>query len=131
MIMKLYLSANTRIRDLKKDFENSYPYLKLEFFNKRHGIREGNIKSDIIPDKSTLIQVAGVMREGEVEVKPWQTVAELEQVLQSKFYLPVQVFRKGRFSWIETTKTDQLTLEKQNRMGREACNALYDKVELL
>ncbi|MFL5808011.1 MAG: hypothetical protein ACJ749_00740 [Flavisolibacter sp.] len=128
--MKLQLSADTRFRDVKKVFENSFPYLKLEFFRKKHGIQDGNIKNDIVVDRDTIIHVAGA-REGEIEVKPWQTVAELEQVFQTKFYLPVHVFRKTKFSWTDTATTDQFTLEKQNRMGREACDKFYDKVELL
>jgi hypothetical protein len=129
--MKLLLTADKKIRELKKDFEHSFPYLKLEFFKKSHGFREASSRMDLVPDNVTLIQVAGIMKAGEVEIKPWQSVAEVEQLFQSRFYLPVQIFRKTKFSWIETTKTDHLTLEKQNRMGREACGAVYDEAELL
>jgi hypothetical protein len=129
--MKLQLSADKKIRTLKKDFEHSFPYLKLEFFKKTPEFREASPRIDLVPDNATLIQVAGIMKEGQIEFKPWQSVAEFQQLFQSRFYLSVQVFRKTKFSWIETTTTDDLSLEKQNRMGRQACGAAYDKVEIL
>ena len=119
--MKLYLSPEVKIKDLKKSFENSFPYLKIEFLKKSHLPEEGSPKKDIVTDSSSLIEVADVMREGEIEIRPDQTVAEVEQVFQTKFYLPVQIFRKSNSVWIETTTTDNFTLEKQNKMGMEAC----------
>ena len=124
--MKLYLSPESRIKEIKKSFEQYFPYLKLEFFSKKHDLRQGNPKKDIVFDTATLIDVTGVMREDEIEISFNETVAELEQLFQNKFNLPVQVFRKTKYSWIETTKTDNLTLGKQNRMGKDACGARFD-----
>ena len=124
--MKLYLSPETRIKEIKKSFQEYFPYLKLEFFREKHKPEEGNSKKDIIVDSATLIDVTGVMKEGEVNITSDETVEDLEQLFQNKFNLPVQVFRKTRYSWIETTKTDNLTLGKQNRMGKDACGARFD-----
>ena len=105
--------------------------MKLEFFKKKHGIEKGNPSKDIVSDNATLLEVTGVMKEGQIEIKPGHTVAELEQLFQSGFNLPVQVFRKTRFSWLETTKSDHLSLQKQNRMGKEACDVSFAKNVLL
>ena len=129
--MKLHLSPDAKITDITKQFKKAFPYLKLEFFRKKHKIQEGNTNKEMISQHATLIDVTGVMKEGEVEISPGQTVAEVEQLFQSKFNLPVQIFRRAKHSWIETTKTDQLTLQTQNGMGREASNAIYDEVALL
>ena len=129
--MKLPLLHNIKIKDIKREFEKAFPYLKLEFFRKMHDIEKGNSIKDIVSENATLIDVTGVMKEGEIKIRPWHTVAEIEQLFQSKFNLPVQIFRKTRYSWIETTKTDQLSLEKQNRMGRETCDATSYKDVLL
>ncbi|MGZ8537369.1 MAG: hypothetical protein ACXWV9_03850 [Flavisolibacter sp.] len=129
--MKIQLSHNVKIRDIKKEFEKSFPYLKLEFFKKKHGIEKGNPYKDMVFDDATLLDVTGVMREGEIAIRPWQSVAEVEQLFQSKFNLPVQIFRKTRHSWIETTKSDHQTMQYQNKMGREACDAMYRKNVLL
>ena len=129
--MKLYISAEAKIKEIANIFQERFPYLKLVFFKSKHGLLEGSSRKDIIPSNSTLIEAAGAMKEGELEIKPQQTVAEVEQAFQKKFNLPVQIFRKARFSWIETTMTDQLTLARQNSMGRAACGAIYDEEVLL
>ncbi|MGZ5191230.1 MAG: hypothetical protein ACXWCZ_09440 [Flavisolibacter sp.] len=129
--MKIYLSPHSRIWDIKKKFENSLPYLKLEFFKKKHTFQQGNERKDMVPNNATLIEVTDKMKSGEIEFTTWQTVAEVEQLFQSKFNLQVQIFRKTRYSALETIKTDYLTLEKQNKMGREACHEMYDEVALL
>ena len=129
--MKLYLSAEVMVKQIKNEFQERFPYLKLEFFKDKHGFLESSPRKDIIPSNLTLIEAAGAMKEGEIEITSKQTVAEVEQTFQNKFNLPVQIFRKARFSWIETTRTDQLTLAKQNRMGRAACGAIYDNEVLL
>ncbi|HEY9364146.1 MAG TPA: hypothetical protein VIQ00_12845 [Chitinophagaceae bacterium] len=129
--MKIYLSAEWKIKDVKKRFEKSFPYLKLEFFRKKHAPGKGNLKRDIVPGSATLIEISGVMKEGEIEINPRQTVADIEQQFQKGFNLPVQVFRKTKFSWIETIRTDKLTLEKQNLMGRQDCGSVFNREILL
>lgn len=129
--MKLHLTSDIRIRDIQKEFKKSFPYLKLEFMRRKQDREKTNPNADVIPSNANLIRLAGVMKEGEIEIKPNQTVAELKQIFQSGFNLPVQVFRKNRSSWVETNKTDQQSLIKQNVMGREACNAMYEKDVLL
>ena len=129
--MKLYLSAEAKVKEIKSEFEERFPYLKLEFFKKKHGLLESSPRKDMVPSNLTLIEAADAMKEGEIEITRKQTVAEVEQLFQNKFNLPVQIFRKARFSWIETTRTDELTLAKQNSMGRAACGAIYDNEILL
>jgi hypothetical protein len=129
--MKLHLSQGLKIRDLNRSFQKQYPYLKLEFFKTKHAPQEGTPGKDIVPNSATLIEVTGTMKEGEIDIKSNQKVAEVEQLFQNKFFLPVQIFRKTRSAWIETTKTDNLTFDKQNKMGREACHFMYDEEVLL
>ena len=129
--MKLYLSHDTKVSELKKSFQDHYPYLKIEFFRTRHSLGEGSTWNEMVPGSATLIEVTGQLREGEIEIKPGYKVFEVEQLFQNSFGLPVQIFRKTRFSWIETTKTDHLNLKKQNDMGKENCHAIYDEEVLL
>jgi hypothetical protein len=117
--MQLYLSINLRVSDIKKAFHNDFPFLKLEFFKKKHTGGEGSLLSDKTSDDTLLMDILGVMREGDIEITPTQSVSEVEQIFQKKFNLPVQVFRRMGNVWIETTETDKLSLEKQNQIGEE------------
>jgi hypothetical protein len=129
--MKIYLSPRLRIKEVKAAFNKEFPYLKLEFFRQKHLPGTANDLSQMVADNAYLIEATGIMREGEIEMKPHQTVSEIEQLFQSKFYLPVQVFRRGSNAWIETIQTDNYSLIRQNKMGREASNAIYDSEVLL
>lgn len=130
--MTLYLSPQLKIKDIKKYFSRSYPYLKIEIFKQQmYSTKDGISQKDIAPDSARLLEITGVMKEGEIEITPKHTVAEAEQIFQNTFFLPVRIFCKSKFSWIETTKTNQMTLEKQNRIGSAACGAIFDLEILL
>ncbi|MBK9961781.1 MAG: hypothetical protein IPP06_10775 [Saprospiraceae bacterium] len=66
-------------------------------------------------DSNTLIKnCRSVHGEGEIEIFPSTKVSTLENKFREVFGLHVQVFRKSGNVWIETTVTDDWTLEKQN-----------------
>ena len=129
--MKLYLSSDLKIKDVKRRFEKEFPYLKIEFVSKSYMTKEGLLRNEILLPDNSLIRVSGVIRNGEITIMGNQTADEIAELFRTKFYLPVQIFRKTRSGWIEITRTNQFTMAKQNRVGRVACNAIYDEEVLL
>ena len=118
--MNLQLQAQKSIKELKQEFSNSFPFLKIEFFVRGHQAGEASPLSEELPVTATLIEVTGVLREGTLTINPKDTVAAVEKRLEHEFGLPAQIFRKQKGVWIETTATDHLTLEEQNQMGKIA-----------
>jgi hypothetical protein len=114
--MKLIIAKNKSIQDLQSAFTSEYPFLKLEFYRPANG-------SPVLMKKhlpySTLLQAAGLKNGGEIEVQKEMTVEELENSFKSLFGLTVQVERKVGTLWLQTTKTDKWSLEKQNEHGRQ------------
>ena len=129
--MKIFLSADSIVKDIRKEFEKEFPYLKIEFLRKKTPSGPGVTKFEFAPANCKLIDVSGVMREGEIVINGNLEVAELKQMLRSKFNLPARIFPKTCTGSIETIYTDSLSLARLNRMGREACKAKYDEVVLL
>ena len=129
--MKTFLSSDLKVKDVKREFGREFLYLKIEFARKKHELQKGSAGDEFVSSTSKLINVSGIMREGEIIIRSTQTINEIEQLFQSKFYLPVKIFQKTMSGWIETTETSYFSLAKQNRMGREACNAMYDEEVLL
>ena len=132
--MKIYLNPYLKIKDIKRNFENFFPYLKLEFFKpKTHAAEAGsefaesNSHKDVIPNSSFLVDATGVLTTVEIEINSKQTVAEVEQLFKKLFNLPVQIFRKTRFSSVEIEQTETVTLETEDKIGRKLCNAVYDE----
>jgi hypothetical protein len=118
--MELVLSFQETVKDVKKQFCYAFPYLKLEFFTEPHVVGQGSTLLKMVPQSTLLGEINGILREGELSISPNDTVKDLEQAIQQQFGLPVQVFRKQKDVWLETTSTDNLTLAEQNEMGRRA-----------
>ena len=124
--MKIYLTPYLKIKDIKRNFENFFPYLKLEFFKQKHEPGQETSSRDLLPNSSFLIDATGMLKPQEIEITSRQTVGEVEQLFETLLNLPIQIYRKTRYSWVETIPTDDLTLEKQDKLGRKLCNAIYD-----
>jgi hypothetical protein len=122
--MKLSLFHRKTVQEAKHEFSRNFRFLKIEFFNQKHGREKGSAFDRTLADDLRLSEAVGNCKEGVFHFTPLTTVAEFEQRLQSEFGLPVQVFRKSGDTWIETVQTDKLTLETQNSMGEAAATPL-------
>jgi hypothetical protein len=124
--MELLLTNTTPIKKINRDFQKAFPYLKLEFYRHKHKPEETSEWEQNYPAHAILEEVAGHIRNGAIKIVATDTVADLEQRFQDEFGLPAQVFRKTGDLWVETTDTDHLTLEKQNKIGETACRPRYN-----
>ena len=114
--MKLFLSGESTIKDLNREFQKQFPFLQLEFFNKSHKPGEQSILQQKIADRTPLKNISTLVP-AFITIEAFHTVTEVEQRFQNKYGLPVQVLRKAGDLWVETAQTDTLTLEKQNCIG--------------
>lgn len=120
MIMKkIKINDTKKLSGVQKEFNEAFPYLKVEFFKHKHGAHDGSPKRDILDMDLTLKQCRRKHNEGFIVLDGEMTVTELEKLFQDIYGLSAQVFRKSGRSWIETTVTDDWTLNRQNEEGRE------------
>ena len=127
--MEIVLTYQETVKDIKKQFNSAFPYLKLEFFCEPHVVGQGSPCQKMVPPSTLLGEINGILCEGEITLTPQDTVKDVEQGFQRTFGLPVQVFRKQKDVWLETTSTDYLTLDEQNEMGRRASEVAVRQVE--
>ena len=115
--MLLHIGKNRLIGDIQREFNLLFPFLRLEFYR----VDESNIipSKRFLPEKYSLQYAGHNPNEGDIHVNGEMTVLQLEQQFLSLFGLGVQVKRKSGNLWLETTMTDNWTLEKQNQHGRE------------
>ena len=114
--MKIFLSSESTLKDINREFQAQFPYLKLEFYRHNHNMGETSLFENKIPSRVQLKNISDNVP-GFMNIDPMDTVAEVEQRFQTKFQLPVQIFRRAGNIWVETVETDNLTLLKQNSMG--------------
>lgn len=118
--MNIVLEKTRRLEDIQNDFNNAFPFLKLEFNiptrinnkqNNSQGLGNtlnltiGDLNKNIVP--------------GYLEVTDVMTVFELEKLFTNKVELPVRVLRKSGNIWMGTSITNNWTLGQQNEHGKE------------
>ena len=116
--MKLSFDKNKKIKEVQEEFNALFPYLKLEFFSKRHRSGEASAKKymkEINGKKLGDFKLKA--NDVPIEIHPEMTVANLEESFRKLYGLNVQVFRKSGKVWLETTFTDGWSLEEQNLQG--------------
>jgi len=125
--MKILLHFNRTVEEVKEEFNNSFPYLKIVFINKKQDGGSSQIE-EVDPDRC-LIEVSGILKEGDIDIKSTDTIKEVEQRFEKQYGLPVHIFRKQKGIWMDTNVTDDLTLHEQNTWGREASKPLKIKMD--
>ena len=119
MKMYLHIAPTLQISDIQHEFNKAFPFLKLEFFNNRSFSRSHFSNSQIIPGNKKIGDSQLGVKDDEIEIADEMKVIDLENLFKDKFKLAVQVFRKSGNLWLETTMTDNWTLQQQNNHGRE------------
>ncbi|MCX6180797.1 MAG: hypothetical protein NT150_02560 [Bacteroidetes bacterium] len=117
--MEISINDNRKIFDIQEEFNNLFPYLKIEFFSSIHKPGCASAKIFLKHGNKTLKECRSILKRGKITITPDMTVNEVEQSFGSKYGLGVQIFRKSGKAWLETTVTDSWTLKDQNQQGEE------------
>ncbi|HEY6954945.1 MAG TPA: hypothetical protein VI385_06845, partial [Flavisolibacter sp.] len=104
------------------------PYLQLVFLSKKEDAK-GVVATEEIEPGARLIEVSGILKEGDIEIRSTETVKEVERRFEKQYGLPVRILRKQKGVWLDTIVTDDLTLHEQNTWGREASKPLKIKLD--
>ncbi|MCO5236692.1 MAG: hypothetical protein M9933_10535 [Chitinophagaceae bacterium] len=102
--MYLQITRKLTVGDVQKAFSSAFPFLKIEFLNRSAGS---------YPDAGSTPADENLEITGEMKV--WQ----LEQALDKWYPFDARIFRRSGKIWLETTMTNDWTLERQNEHGRE------------
>lgn len=119
------ISDEKTLRDIQKEFNIYFPYLKIEFYSGHHARGEGSPVQDRLDPELPLSEIRTIHTTGDLKIDPEKKVSEFEQMFSKKYGLNVQVFRKSGNLWMQTTSTDHWTLSEQNRKG--GASELYYK----
>jgi len=124
------ISDQIKLKDLQTAFSELFPFLKLVFYYGHHQIAEGSPATAELDEEKTIGEVRSVPTQGEeLVISGNLTVSELEQLFDKKYGLNVQVFRKSGKLWMQTTATDNWTLDEQNRKGGSSVEAWIEQHE--
>lgn len=114
----MLISDEKTLRDIQREFNEKFPYLKLEFYSVGHGPNEGSPEQLHLDPGQPIGSVRRVHETGDLSIHGHQKVSTLEQNFLDSFGLNVQVFRRSGNLWLQTTATDGWSLGEQNERGR-------------
>lgn len=120
--MEIIVNKNEKLKDIQQQFQEHYPFLKIEFYKKSHTEGEGSKPKSQLDNNLTIGEVQTTTKEGLLHIRAITRVSELENDLVEQFGLSAQVFRKSGNVWLQTTKTDDWTLAEQNETAAEMNN---------
>lgn len=118
--MEIIISADKKIREIQEEFNQQFPYLKIEFFKKSHGEGEASPLSDLIDSNKTIREISSYKENKPVKINSFAKVSTFEIFFLETYGLSVQIFRKSGKKWLQTTTTDHWTLIEQNEEGKNA-----------
>jgi glycerol-3-phosphate O-acyltransferase len=118
--MHIENTDKTSLREIQEVFSNFYPYLKIEFFRHSHKKYESSGIQDLIDSNTTIGEVKDVHVSGLLEILPLYKVSEVEKEFQQRFGLSVQILRREKNGWEQTTGMDDFTLKDINEIGRNS-----------
>jgi len=107
--MKMQINYERTTLSVQEEFNSVFPYLRLDFLSKKN----------MWQNKTLGKFKTGKDIKGKLTIESYMTVEALEKCFNKIFGLQVQIFRKSGKAWLETTLTNQWTLEEQNRQGEE------------
>lgn len=118
--MLLHIHDNKLVADVQEDFSDSYPFLKIEFYEKPDFYKSTSPAIHRISPEERLGTVRNTHEAGHLEILSWYTTGRVERAFKEKFGLNVQVFRKEAGTWIQSGSTDSYTLAEQTARAQQA-----------
>jgi hypothetical protein len=119
----MIITHNTLLSEIKTEFTVQFEGLKLEFFKHSHGYTEASSIKDIRTEDASIEQLNSIISPLTLNWESHMTVAEVERNLEKHLGLHAQVFCKLGRTWIETSKTDDYTLDHQMGRSKESQTA--------
>lgn len=131
--MKLKISPDLTIGQIQAEFATFFPNLKPVFFTKPHNAYKGSPAKFIVSERETRLSTLSskVPENAVLQLELDMSVWELEQHFENEYGLHMQVFRRSGNTWLETSVTDNLSLEQQEKKAEDSLNHRFEFVDPL
>ena len=128
--MNIEINSQKTIAELQRIFNEEFPYLKIEFFTQPHLKGKATSNQYLVNRQKSLGEFASVQRTGSIAIAGDMKVSALEKIFNDHYGLYVQVYRRSGNIWLETTATDDWTLDTQNEEGRDFTDSTREDGEI-
>ncbi|MBK7377037.1 MAG: hypothetical protein KTQ13_01655 [Ferruginibacter sp.] len=118
--MYIEINDNTVIRDIQQKIADYYPYLQVKFYSKPHKKYEASDPGDQVSPAKKISEVRQTHVSALLEITPVSRIRDIESEFQQRFGLSVQILRKEKGIWVQTTGMDDFTLKELNVLSRNS-----------
>lgn len=116
----LELHPSDTIQEVQQKFRLHFSHLRPEFYKTLHHSDEGSPRKEQYLHNVTLGELMIPDHGFKISLDPEMPTGHFEQYLEKEFGLHIQIFRLQRGVWLQTTSSDQLSLQAQNQRGLDA-----------
>ena len=114
----LYITSDRPVRDIQHEFSHAFPFLKLEFFTQGSDGKKRISNDQFLSIKNSMGN-HGKAASKKLVLTPSITIRELAKTCDELFGVSVRVYRRLSNLWLETSITENFTLQQQNDHARE------------
>ena len=126
--MDIIISDHKTLADIKNEFNARFPHLKIEFYEKKHSGGHGSFERYQYDSRLKIGVVKKKEHSGHLKISGSMKTQALEQSFEDLYGLYVQVFRLSGQLWLQSTSTDNWSLNEQEQHSAEKNATLsYEK----
>ncbi len=116
--MKVIISKDRYLDEIKQEFSNAFPYLKIDF-KMPEGIATRSFKPKTPVNQLKVGDILKDNPEGVIIINENNSIKQIAQKFADHFGLTTLFFRKSGNMWLEIKMTGDWTLKQQNESGME------------
>ena len=126
--MQLLITAQMRVKELKRQFSDLFPFLKIELY-KKPVTANAVIKKEFLSPALTFDALVKRAATKTIDINNNITVAELEEQF-AEIGILIEVLRRSGNVWVGTSLTRNWTLQQQNEAGEEISKHFGNSISL-
>jgi hypothetical protein len=124
--MKITINDNRKIYAIQEEFNQKFPFLKIEFYSKAHTLNGTPSKKIVKHGNKTIGECRTEHNKGEISISGEMTIADLKQRFGDVYGLSIRILRKSENDWVDTNISKGLTINLQNENGKENSKKTID-----
>lgn len=113
----MIITDSKTTKEIQKEFNNKFPYLKIEFYKVIHKENEGSPDTVKWTTDEPIRRIRYNHNSGDMSINGHLKASTLEKKFEEKYGLHVQVFYKSGDIWLQTISIDDKTLSELNELG--------------
>jgi hypothetical protein len=117
-VMHIHIHDQTSVKEIQDVFAVYYPFLRLNFYKKPHKHFEANPEKERLSENIVIADIIHTHIDSVLEMMPDQRIDAVEEEFLKRFGLSIQILKKEKGAWVQTTGLDSYSLKEVNELSK-------------